>query len=156
MSQPTKEQWVEITQKIDRLYSNVHLRCDQYLLSTSMERTKNKLSVVIYVNGQHKGRWYLPPDTGLEENLSDIQRRFCKLTWVNKFPRKLILDMEKIIGKRRTKKEGFYDKRMRISAFWPSAKSLVSHLKKHNKNIEVLTHDEYKAALDALPKEEAA
>lgn len=156
MSQPTKEQWVEITQKIDRSYECVRLRCDEYLLSILMQRDKNKLITVVYVNGKHKGQWYMLPTTGLEENLSDIQRRFCKLTWVNKFPRKLILDMEKIIGKRRTKKEGFYDKRMRISAFWPSAKSLVSHLKKHNKNIEVLTHDEYKAALDALPKEEAA
>lgn len=153
MSQPSKEQWAEITQKIDSLYGGVHLRCNGYLFTSNMDRRKNKLVINVYINGFQRGEWF--GFLKQEDELSDIQRRFCQASTKCVWPRNVVTDMEKILGKRRTKKEGYYKKNIIVSPVWSSAKRLVSHLKKHNKNIEVLTYDEYKTAIDALPKEAA-
>jgi len=154
MSQPTKEQWVEITEQMDRLYSAVHLRCDGYLLTTNMHRNKNKLEISIYINGVMKGEWIGCYKT--DDEFSDIQRKFCKVSKMAIWSKKELFSLEKIWGKREAKKRGYYNKNLFVSPCWGSAKRLVSHLKKHNQNIEVLTHEEYTQAIEALPKEAAA
>jgi len=154
MSQPSKEQWVEITEQMDSLYSSVFLRCDGYLLVTRMRRKKNKLEINTYINSFIKGEWFGSYET--DDELSDIQRRFCRVSKRNLYTRKSISDSEKVFGKRESKKMGLYKKVFFVSPCWGSAKRLVSHLKKHNQNIEVLTHEEYTQAIEALPKEDAA
>lgn len=152
MSQPSKEQWQKIEDDMNRLYANVYLECESYRVSAGMARDKNRLVCVVYVDGVMRGDWFGIYDD--ESELSDIQRRFCRPIWKPKYPRKFVTQMEKIQGKRKCKAAGYYDKRLVIYPYWASAKRFISHLKKHNQNIRVLTSEEHKAALDA--KAEAA
>lgn len=64
--------------------------------------------------------------------------------------------MEKLIGKRRCEKEGYYKVRYSSRAWWSSAKSFINHLKKNNQSIELLDHETYLQRLDAKQSQEQA
>jgi hypothetical protein len=154
MSQPTKQQWDEIAEEMDRLFGSVFLRCDGYLVSTQLQRDQNnRLHIWVYVDAQIKGAWIEIVDD--PDQFSDVPKRFYRHSSRQRMSAKQLKGWEKIIGKRACRKRGYYDRRYISSPAWNKPMPLIRHLKKHNTNIEVLTYDEYKVALDAKREAEA-
>ena len=154
MSQPTKEQWDEIARQLDRMYDAVCLRCDDYLITASLMRAdKNKLKIVVYVDGSIQGKWCQVVEDANE--LSEEPRRFWFHSKHQKIAPKTLKAWERAIGKRECRKRGYYNKMIVPRPDWNSANSFIRHLRRHNANIEVLTRDEYNAALDAKRGSEA-
>lgn len=55
----SKEQWAWAEENCT-LFSSVKMNVDgKYLLSLTEQRTKNKIVIALYVNGQVKGAWFL-------------------------------------------------------------------------------------------------
>lgn len=155
MSQPTKEQWADIEKQLNSLFSTTYLDCDGYLIAAEMVLDKNKLVIQVYVDGLIKGEWHQYVES-IEEFKEEPKRFYC-LKKTSLWPKKVITDMEKIIGKRRCKSEGYYAVRYTSRCWWNSAKSFISHLKKHNQSIELLDHKTYQQRLAAkLPQEQTA
>lgn len=152
MSQPTKEQWTEIEAKMNSLFSTAYLDCDGYLIASQMVRDKNKLVIQVYVDGLIKGEWHQYVESIAE--FKEEPKRFYNLKKSSAWPKKFVTDMEKIIGKRRCKNEGYYAVRYSSRAWWTSAKSFISHLKKHNQSIELLDHKTYQQRLAAKQTQE--
>lgn len=152
MSQPTKEQWTDIERQLNSQFSTTYLDCDGYLIAAQMVRDKNKLIIQVYVDGLIKGEWHQYVES-IAEFKQEPKRFYC-LKKSSKWPKKFITDMEKIIGKRRCKSEGYYDVRYSSRAWWTSAKSFISHLKKNNQFIELLDHKTYQQRLAAKQAQE--
>ncbi|WP_275100123.1 hypothetical protein [Sedimenticola hydrogenitrophicus] len=155
MNQPTKEQWDEVAKEMDRLFGSVYLRCDGYLVSTHLERDSktNRLYIIVYVDGGFKGEWIEVVDD--PEEFSDIPKRFCRHVSRQRRSAKDLKLCEKLYGKRECRKRGYYDRRYLSRADWLKPMPLIRHLKKHNTDIEVLTYETYKAALDAKREAQA-
>lgn len=150
--QPTKQQWEKIKKDLSYHYGSAYLKCDDYLVSASVEQSKMKLVIFIYINGCFSGKnvWH-GKESDLEQ-MGDIARRFYCLS--TKGPNAKIIALNlKIFGKKECLKKGYND---RSCYTWPqfrTAGAFIAHLKKHNPSIEVLDFETYKQALDALPKE---
>lgn len=137
-SQPTKEQWEAITEKLFSFYNTVDLMIDGYKVQLTLVRISTfNNAVSIYVNGVFKGEWFLNRDEVCEE-----LRRFFPCVEVNRWPVTLTKDMVKILGKREAKKKGYFDKAKKYSTHWTSFRSMKSHLTKNNTNIEWLNEND--------------
>lgn len=152
MSQPTKEQWTVIEGELNSLFRHVYLDCDGYLIAAGMVRDKNRLVIEVYVDGYIKGIWHQYVET--LEAFTEVPKRFYCIIKRAMWPQKFIKDMEKLIGKRRCKDEGYYAVRYSSRAWWTSAKSFISHLKKNNQSIELLDHKTYQQRLAAKQTQE--
>jgi len=149
---PTKEQWIDIERQLNSQFSTTYLECDGYLIAAQMVRDKNKLVIQVYVDGFIRGKWVESVKT--IDEFADVPKRFYNHSRKNLWPHKLIKDMEKILGKRRCKNEGYYDVRYTSFPWFNSAKSFISHLKKHNQSIELLDYDTYQQRLAAKQSQE--
>lgn len=58
MSQPTKEQWIEIEGQLNSQFTTTYLDCDGYLIAAQLVRDKNNLVIRVYVDGVIKGEWF--------------------------------------------------------------------------------------------------
>lgn len=152
MSQPTKEQWADIEANMNSLFSATYLDCDGYLVAARMVRDKNKLVIEVYVDGYVKGLWHQYVES--IDAFSEVPKRFYCIKKQSLWPKKFIQDMEKQIGKRRCTKNGYYAVRYSSRSWWISAKSFISHLKKHNQSIELLDHTTYQQRLIAKQAQE--
>lgn len=148
MSKLTKQQQDELAEQLDRMYGPIYLRCDGYLVFASLIRAgKNKLAIAVYVNGYIKGKW-------IGSEVTEEGRRFYRPIVRSTHRPKFVKAMEKIQGKRKCKKDGYYDKWTFYSPHWSLPRPFIRHIIKHNESIEVLDHEAYKAAIEALPKDE--
>jgi hypothetical protein len=153
--------WQKIKQDLSVTYGGVYLRCDSYLVYAHMTRHKMKLIIEVYVNGFIKGGWIYVGRESQKDRMGDIARKFYCLTVIRKTKRdrEFLKTMEKLQGKRKCREEGYYDRLVQALPFFSTPGAFVSHLKKHNKSVEIIdreTHDrevEAKArrALDAEP-----
>lgn len=145
MSMPTREQWAEFETRADSLYSTQKLDCDGFVLTVRKEITgKNKLGIVIYVNGWVKGEWWG------QEKPDCPEQRFMRPSETYAFPQSFRARMLKLLGKRAYAKEN-YDRKIKVFLpSWTSATSLRRHLVKTCKCITFLdnTHQ--------VPVEESA
>ncbi len=144
---PSKQEWAQVIKDLDSQFRVVYLRCDGYLVSASLLRSKgNRLKVVVYVDGVIKGAW-----CGLfkaVEEMSNEARRFWFPAQRSLMKAKELKFWEKFHGKRECKKRGFYEKRFVPTPEWNSASSLVRHLIKHNDQIEIIDNVTYMAELE--------
>ncbi|MEJ1381364.1 MAG: hypothetical protein RPT95_10420 [Candidatus Sedimenticola sp. (ex Thyasira tokunagai)] len=152
MSQPTKEQWAEIAKQLDCQLRPVYLRCDGYLVQAELSRVERSLKIVVYVNGWFKGAW-IQIVTNPDE-LAEEPRRFWRHSKRQPIKAKELKLWEKIVGKRECRKRGYYTPRLIPSPHWNTPGSFIRHLKKHNESIEILNHETYMAAIDALSSDE--
>jgi hypothetical protein len=151
VSQPTREQWDQLRQELRSIYGTGYLHCDDYLVSLQWERVakgRQTYALAVYVDGWIKGEWMV---FGKDEDaeIPDIPRRFYRPSKRQRYPSKDIKQMEKILGKRRTKAWGYYDKKLSCMPYWNTLDTCIRHLVKHNQGIEILTHEAYEAALEA-------
>jgi hypothetical protein len=152
MSQPTKEQWTEIQGQLNSQFTTTYLDCDGYLIAARMVRSKNKLVIQVYVDGYIDGKWIKSVKT--IDEFAEVPKRFYRHARKNIWPRKLVKDMEKLLGKRRCKEEGYYGERYTSFPWFNSAETFISHLKKHNQSIELLDHTTYQQRLTAKQAQE--
>jgi hypothetical protein len=155
MTQPTKTEWAGVASTLVQIYEFVHLRCDGYLVSASLERTgRNTLQIVVYVDGTSRGAWVQRAEK--PEEIDDIPRRFCRLGRRSRMKKKELEIWEKLDGKRKCRELGRYDPIYTTSPLWNSPAAFIRHLKKHNREIEILTPQEYESAMKAKKETEDA
>lgn len=131
-TQPTKEEWKQIEEVVDRLYGRVRMQVDGYDVILELGRiSKTKLAICIWVNGAFKVEWCKPGH--------EIARRFYCVTERRVFGRKAIAEFEKSCGKRAAKKHGMYDTFESVRGYWTSFPRLKAHLIKNNDSIVWLT-----------------
>lgn len=149
--QPTKQQWDEIAERLDCLMSPVYLRCDGYLVTAHMVRTrKNSLGISVGVNGYlYKGIWF---GEGWKEH--EEPRRFWRRTTRQRMKAKELKLWEKLLGKRKCKAKGYYEPIIHANPIWLRPRSFIAHLRKHNERIEVIDYDTYAAEVEALRRAE--
>lgn len=130
--------WKRIEESLSGRFGAEHLMCDGYKLTIQREREKNKLVLVVYVNGVRKGEW-------TRQDCEERRRFFCPST------RRLFskAKADKItagMGKRYKEKwiaEMGLDKTMTIyMPVWSSFTALRRHLIKNNKEI-LMPQSEY-------------
>jgi hypothetical protein len=144
---PTKEQWQEVEKNLSSLFSGVYLRCDGFVVYASLVRASvSRLCIQPYVDGVLAGSWFLSAEDGTyPEQAVRFYRPVDKL----RFPPKFVKGMEKAIGKRRCRADGYYEKRRYYMTTWGTPTAFIRHLKKHNDHIQVIdreTHDREVAA----------
>lgn len=132
MSMPSKEQWAEFEERADRLYCTQKLTCDGFELSvTKAQISKNKLGVVVYVNGWIKGEWLGG------EKADCAEQRFMRPVERYAYRPKFRQEMLKLMGKRRYAQEGMDRKVKYFMPDWPSGAALRRHLAKTCKAITI-------------------
>lgn len=148
MTQPTREQWDLIAEKLDRQLDPVYLRCDGHLVSAVMARTgKNQLGIAVVVNGwRFKGEW-LPLDG---RGMSEEARRFWRPKRRARMSRKQLKLWEKLEGKRECRRRGYYDPLIWPEPVWLRPRPFIRHLKEHNEHIEIIDYETYRREVDAL------
>jgi len=153
MSTLTKEQWDTIAEQLDSLFATVYLLCDGYLVSARLARiTKNQLAIVVYINGTLKGEWCQIVED--PNKLCEEARRFFMPRKRQKISAKKLKDLEKALGKRWCRKQGYYEKWIFPDAAWSSPRSFINHLKKHNQSIARLTYTQYAELLQQYEKQQ--
>lgn len=144
---PTKEQWQEVEKNLSRLFSGVYLRCDGFVVYASLVRASvSKLCIQPYVDGVLAGAWFLRAEDG---TYAEQAVRFYRPVDKTRYTPKFVKIMEKAIGKRRCRADGYYDKRRYYMTTWGTPTAFIRHLKKNNERIEIIdreTHDREVAA----------
>ena len=136
-----------IEQRLQVQHHCIFLLCDDYLVSAMFSQvSQNKLGIVVDVNGWFKGKWFLEP-------YSDECKRFYRPVTRSRFKPSLVKKIEKSLGKRHCKKEGYYDKCIDFASYWLRPKPFIRHILKNNQSVKVLSSKEYEAAIAQLKKE---
>lgn len=135
MAKLTKEQKSLILSELNYPYGKVKLQCDNDIITLTVEQTKPlKFEICVYVNGCFKIDW-LNPDKQCPEQKYMYVRTKCflkaeqKKFYLKNFGKKFL--NEKIKEATHTL---YY-------AFFPSAKTAISHLCKVCENIEIIVDD---------------
>lgn len=145
--QPTAEQWKQFEQQLGNMHDPVFLDCDGFLVSFSLRRVEGlRLAITVGVNGWFKGTWL---GWGPDREPSEEGRRFFQERTRSLYAGKKKAVMRRAFGKKESERKIVYR-----YPHWASAKSLRRHLVANNESIRVLTYEDYKACIDALPKEE--
>lgn len=154
ISQPTKEQWDAIAERLDAMYAPVFLRCDGYLVRAELERTdKNRLQIVVGVNGYlFKGVWITSAING--DGVHQEPLRFWRPVKRQKMTAKELRLWERLIGKKKCKERGYYEPYIYRHNGWNRPRPFIAHLRQHNERIEVLDYETYAAELEALSSAE--
>ena len=129
----TTADWKRIEESLSGRFGAEHLMCDGYKLTIQREQEKNKLVLVVYVNGVWRGEW-------LKNDCEERRRFFCPITW-RVFSKAKVDKATEGMGKRHKEtwiaKMGF-DKTMTMyMPVWGSFTALRRHLVKNNKEILV-------------------
>lgn len=137
MSKKHKERLIEMLVPV---YGVAYLLIDDYYVAAMCEVEKRKLHVVVYVNGVINGKDLVmvvsekPEDWPKEK---DIARRF----YCAKQHR-----AGRLIKQGRSYVKKTVNTGMWSSLPWfPNPKAFVNHIYKHNKNIQIITFEEYSA-----------
>ena len=148
MTRPTKAEWEDLATELGGRFGFAHLRADGYLVTLDkVQVSETRLQIAVCVDGYMRGEWCQRVER--EEELADIPRRFCRLIRRQKMKGNMLKLYEKMHGKRECRKRGYYDPWFQTTPFWNRARSLITHLKRHNQDIEILDLDTYRAALTA-------
>lgn len=150
MSQPTKEQWDDLRRGLNSVYGSAYLQCDGYLIHLTWERDKKtcqSYTLAVYVDGYIKGGWMAICQKE-DEPITEVARRFYRLSRKQLHNTKYIRQMEKIFGKRHCRTKGYYDKRVSSTPYWNTVDTCTAHLRRHNQDIKILDHDAYRVALN--------
>jgi hypothetical protein len=127
----TKDDWKEVEDKWDNLYSVIRFKVDGYDLQLQPQIYKSRLVHVVYINDWIKGEWM---NEKCEEG-----RRFYRIKESFLYDSKFRKDMLKICGKKRYKQENYDRKHRSFYAEWYSFSAFKRHLVANNKNIEFLS-----------------
>jgi len=130
----TKEQQMELAQKLTSPWGHVRLICDGFTIDLKVQRMKGGMSyrVMTYVNGQFHGLWVSSKNEHPEQK---FLRKLVKPLYSVAMKAKL----EKIYGKRAfAKEERFHEKLTSYMPDFASGKAAISHLCKVSESIQVV------------------
>lgn len=151
MAQPTKYKWDQFKKNLSGVWGTSYLLCEDYLITIRIEVAKNRtLHYAIYVNGEITGKLIQCVKEDRICDLPEASRRFYMPTKRSVYNAKEIKALEKIYGKRECKKKRIYLKQVLTMPYWRSINSMVSHFKKFNENIEILSNEEGRERLENL------
>lgn len=129
----TPADWKRIEESLSGRFGAEHLMCDGYKLTIRREQEKNKLVLVVYVNGVWKGEW-------IQQDCEERRRFFCPITR-RVFSKARVDKATEGMGKLHKEKwiaEMGLDKTMTIyMPVWSNFTALRRHLVKNNKEILV-------------------
>lgn len=136
---PTKDEWATFIKRLSGLYGQVKLLVDGYEVTVQRRLVgKNRLSSVVYVNGEIKGKWIVSHREGEAKELPEETRRFWQQKTKSFCSAEKIKAAQKALGKRRAAEIGYGKRWIYYTPEWPSARSLMRHLLKHNDSIEIV------------------
>jgi hypothetical protein len=137
---PTKEEWAAIIAELSGSFGLVKLAVDGYDLSiTRGQIGKNKLGLIVYINGSIKGIWYAHyRSTDINPEIPEETRRFYRKKTQFLHSAKDRAFWLKVYGKKEAPKRGMDTKFISYDPRWLSATALKQHLLKNNHNIEVV------------------
>ena len=135
----TKDQWVEIEKELEGLMPTVNFKlADDEINIRRVSTGEGKFELCVYINNELQGKWYS----------TDSERPKCiKSVWKQrtkaKYKAKSIKDIEKIWGKRASKKDypDLHDKIVWQQPLFPKASVLVRQFKKID-GLELITKEQ--------------
>jgi hypothetical protein len=125
----TREQWDEISRKLQSFWTPVRLLIDGYEITLQLERISVfENAILVWINGQWKGEWVL--------NDCEERRRFFKPT---KRRNAFLARLQKSLGKRRAAQicKGMSPYFTGYSQCWKSFPALKRHLIANNESIDL-------------------
>ncbi|WP_136414791.1 hypothetical protein [Herbaspirillum sp. ST 5-3] len=141
--QITKEQWTKVEAELSRIYGYVKMKCDGYELTLEVSPVAAlQCGIVVYVNGQFKGKWLIEDCEERRRFLRPVER----FLWGTKQRAGFL----KIYGGKRAPKKEVERINEKITAYyshWTSVTALRRHLKKNNHDIQLLSVGEEVIAL---------
>jgi len=134
----TKEQWAEVEKALSGLYGRARLRIEGREITLARELvSKNKLGVVVYVDGEWKGEWIGVAKDCDEQRFMYPSRRSAYSTKERDRQKRLL----KRFGKRWCKEQGITDPNKKATIFlpfFPSATAARRHFQKNFSEIELV------------------
>lgn len=131
----TKEEWARVEKAVSGLYGNAKLKVDGRDVTFARERIgKNRLGVVIYVDGSWEGKWFG------EENEEIPEQRYLCPQEKYAYTAKSRAQMKKF-SKKKLKEWGYGDPNKKVRVFYPYAASLTPirrHYQKTFASIELV------------------
>lgn len=127
----TKEEWVKVKNELKGSFGSVILKCDGIEVKFSIEFYRElQYCIIPYIDGVWEHKW----------NKEDYGRRFCNVSKRSVYKRNEKDRILKNFGKRASKKYfPKLDHKIEIRyPIWKSTNSLINHLKKNNKEIELI------------------
>lgn len=125
----TTKDW-ELVRRRCTLWRHAKMKADGYELSLTEARLKNKVYILIYVDGK--------VDYSLTDTDNEVRRKFFWKRSRSFYSREYIKGMEKLQGKRACKAEGIYRKIEMWFPYWASFSRLKSHFKKNCDALELV------------------
>lgn len=145
----SKEQKQQAIDKLGHPWGGVTLRCDGYIVSLSIQKFGKRsmtFRVMTYINGSFDYKWMSA------KNEAPEQRLLRKSVRPNLSPAKR-KQAEKALGKRCVAKDPIFSGSTTLYLpDWPNGSAVINHLCKVCESVKVLSHEEARAALAALPK----
>jgi len=134
MSKPTKEEWQQVEERLQRLLCPVTLRCDGYEVGLTLSPINQfRNAITVSVDGWFRGVWML-----IEEGSEEGRRFFPtrrKAVWREAEKKRLI----RACGKREAEKHFDFNKRLECrDPCWSSFNSLKRHFIANNESIELI------------------
>ena len=149
----TKDEWLQVQNKLSQPYGTVRLTVDGYALSLLVGKFKAlKYVIMVCVDGVCKGEWC--------KGEADEAKRFCRpVTRYLYSPAKqkaILKGLSKAEAKRFGKDLGLDKTFTSYDLYWPSFGPLKRHLIANNKSIELAPPTQQELELKVLEDEEKA
>ena len=148
-----KDDAATIKYELSGIFGAVYLNCDGYAVLASIKQSKMKLNIAVYVNGYIKGIDCFSGEERKLATMSEISKRFYCLKTKHHYTAKEKAKMIRLFGKKRCEQENVFTVFYYTEPWFATAGSFITHIKKHNTSIELITKEAYNAMTDALPKE---
>lgn len=130
----TDELWEELEDSLS-LFSTQHLLIDGYKIGLQLRRAKGlKLVIMVFVDGVFKHKW-------LHEEGNELRRRFYWKRSKYAVSKKFRDAYVKHLGKRKAKKDGYFDKVNWWMPWFESFRTMKRTLKRNNESIKWLKDD---------------
>jgi hypothetical protein len=150
---PTAVQLKEVVARLQYVGEYAFFKVDGYLISAQVVQVNRAVKIAVYVNGWIKGKWVWRGKESELDTMPEIPRKFYCLTKKG-HSKKQIAVWERLYGKREAKNKGVYEKHCFAKYQFSTANAFITHLKKHNQHIEILTYEQYAAQKQGLAEED--
>lgn len=138
----SKSEWLDIAKRLTNLWKSVYFKCDDYLIAANVRQRKMRIVLIIYVDNVIDGKNCFTGCTKDLGNMSDISRRFYCLRSKGPSAKEKAF-LVKHYGKKLAKKDAEPYRFYYSMPEFRTPGAFITHLKKHNPNIELLDDDTY-------------
>lgn len=134
----TKEQWAEIEAQLTGTLGRVELLCDGYRVNASIEYSKMKLFVAVYVNGEIRGQW-MHGEHEIPRKFHQEKKRFINSTKMRAWYTTQSKSDKLWTKEERAKYAAQANKTLsHWMPWWTNAKAFCRHIRKTCTSIEIV------------------